>query len=68
MKKSIAVFVGMFLMVGGVAVNASAARTKCTISAVKDHAVIMDCGENTGKLKVGSVVTVKVKKKAIEGC
>ena len=71
MKKSISVLVGMFLLVGGVAMNAQAARIKCTISAVKDNAVIMDCGEQTSKLQVGNVVTLKVKsdkKVAVEGC
>ncbi len=71
MKKSIAVLVGMFLMVGGFAMNASAGRTTCTISAVKDNAVIMDCGKKTSSLKVGTVVTLKTKsqkKSVIEGC
>lgn len=71
MKKSIAVFVGMFLMVGGFAMNASAGRTKCTVSAVKDNAVILDCGKQTSSLKVGTVVTLKIKKakkSVIEGC
>lgn len=71
MKKSISVFAGMFLLVGGFAVNASAARTTCTVSAVNDKAVILDCGEKTSILKVGDRVTLKTKsqkKKVIEGC
>jgi len=70
MKKSIAVLVGC-LMVGAFAMNANAGRTKCTVSAVKDNAVIMDCGKQTSSLKVGTVVTLKTKatkKSVIEGC
>ncbi len=68
MKKAIAVLTGCLLL-GGVAMSASAASIKCTISAVKDNAVIMDCGDKTADLKVGTVVKVKTKKKvAVEGC
>jgi len=71
MKKSISVLAGMCLLVGGLTVNAQAARSTCTVSAVKDQAVILDCGKKTITLKVGDVVTLKTKsqkKKAIEGC
>lgn len=52
--------------------NGNAAQTRCTVSAVKDTAVILDCGEQTGSLKVGTVVTLKTKsqkkKAVVEGC
>jgi hypothetical protein len=71
MKKSIAVTTGTFLLLAGFVVNAQAARTNCTVSAVKDSAVILDCGDKTSTLKVGSTVSLKTKvqrKKVIEGC
>ncbi len=71
MKKSISVLAGLFLLVGGFGVNASAARITCTVSAVNAKAVILDCGEKSLTLKVGDKVTLKTrspKKKVIEGC
>lgn len=71
MKRSIVALAGIFVFVAGFAVNASAGRTTCTVSAVKDSAVILDCGDKTSTLEVGSVVTLKTKsqkKKVIEGC
>ncbi len=71
MKKLIAVAAGC-LLIGGFAMNGNAAQTHCTVSAVKDTAVILDCGEQTGSLKVGSDVILKTKshkkRAVVEGC
>jgi hypothetical protein len=70
MKRLTVVIVGC-LMIGSFAINAQAGRIKCTVSAVKDNAVIVDCGEKSMDLKVGSTVTLKTvtkMKSVIEGC
>jgi hypothetical protein len=46
-----------------------AATGKCTVTAIKDNIVTMDCGKDAAKLKTGDAVKVRTaKKKAIEGC
>ena len=56
----------LFTLSSGVALAASG---KCTVTAIKDNVVTMDCGAAAAKMKVGDNVKVKTaKKKAIEGC
>ena len=58
--------IAMFTLTAG---GAQAAGGKCTITAIKDSTVTLDCGNSAAKLKVGDTVKVKtVRKKAIEGC
>ncbi|MBU0965331.1 MAG: hypothetical protein KKA54_03010 [Proteobacteria bacterium] len=46
-----------------------AASGKCTVVAVDDNKVTLDCGSNAGDFPVGTDVKIKSeKKKAIEGC
>lgn len=46
-----------------------AASGKCTVTAVEDNKVILDCGKNAAKFEAGTKVKIKsVQKKAIEGC
>lgn len=46
-----------------------AASGKCTVTAVEDNQVILDCGNKAAKFEVGTKVKIKsMKKKAIEGC
>lgn len=56
----------LFTLSAGIALAASG---KCTVTAVKDNVVTLDCGKAAAKIKVGETVKVKTaKKKAIEGC
>ncbi len=56
----------LFTLSSGIVLAASG---KCTVTAIKDNVVTMDCGSAAGKMKVGDMVKVKTaKKKAIEGC
>lgn len=46
-----------------------AASSKCTVTAIEENKVILDCGSKADKFDVGSQVKIKsVKTKAIEGC
>ncbi|RJX36271.1 MAG: hypothetical protein C4531_00165 [Desulfurivibrio sp.] len=47
-----------------------AASGKCTVVAVEDNKVTLDCGSNTGDFPVGTDVKIKsvAKGKAVEGC
>ncbi len=48
---------------------APAVTGKCTVTEIKDSAVILDCGKDAARFKAGDAVKVKTaKKKAIEGC
>ena len=46
-----------------------AASGKCTVVAVEDNKVTLDCGSNAGDFPVGTKVKIKsAGKKAVEGC
>ena len=48
---------------------AKAATATCTVTEIRDTAVILDCGKTADKLKAGETVKIKTaKKKAVEGC
>ena len=70
MKKILAAMMAALFLAAGTSSTAIAAKSVgCTVTAVKDGIVTMDCGEKADKLAVGSTVKVKTaKKKAIEGC
>lgn len=56
----------LFTLSSGIVLAASG---KCTVTAIKDNVVTMDCESAAGKMKVGDMVKEKTaKKKAIEGC
>lgn len=51
--------------------HALAASEKCTIAAVKDDVITLNCGAKADSFKLGDEVkirTAKTQKKAIEGC
>ena len=53
------------MSLAGVAVARS---VKCTVTKVEGNNVTLDCGSKADKLSAGQDVSVKPKKKAIEGC
>jgi len=60
------VTLALFTLTSGVALAASG---KCTVTAITDSVVTLDCDKIPDKLQVGDLVKVKTaKKKAIEGC
>lgn len=68
LKKTTALITSLILS-GFIASTTLAATAKCTVTAIDETTVTMDCGKSVAKLKVGDTVKVKaVRKKAIEGC
>ena len=68
MKKLIATTLAIFLIAAS-ASSSIAASAKCTVTAVDESLVTLDCGKKAEKFTVGAEVKVKTaKKKAIEGC
>jgi hypothetical protein len=68
MKKLIASSLATLFIVTS-ASSVLAASAKCTVKAIDENVVTLDCGKKAATLEVGSKVKIKsVKKKAIEGC
>ncbi len=65
-------FTSVLLAVAFVITSAGAslaASGKCTVTAVEDNKVILDCGTKAANFEVGKKVKIKsMKKKSIEGC
>ena len=68
MKKSLTLILALFLVTASS--HALAATTKCTITAVEDNSISLDCGTKAKVFKVGDEVKIRTAKKvkAIEGC
>lgn len=48
---------------------ALAASGKCTVTAIEENKIILDCGSKADDFEVGTEVKIKsAKKKSIEGC
>ncbi len=68
MKKLISVLLAVAFVMTSTGVSL-AASSKCTVTAVEDNKVILDCGKKAADFKAGTKVKIKsMKKKAIEGC
>jgi|GEM_PF-1397073 len=68
MKKTISTLLAIAFALT-TAAAAYAASGKCTVVAVEDNKVTLDCGSNAGDFPVGTDVKIKsANKKAVEGC
>ena len=68
--QTLSLALALFLMTATTGIVA-AASLKCTVTAVDEKMVTMDCGKAAATLTVGDTVKIKnmeSKKKAIEGC
>lgn len=69
MKKLITTATLAIFLIATSASGVLAASAKCTVTAIENNVVTLDCGDKAEKLSVGTIVKVKSeKKKAIEGC
>jgi len=69
MLKQITILSTTLFLTGLLATAALGATAKCTVTAIDEASVTLDCGKKAGKLHVGDTVKVKaMKKQAIEGC
>ena len=65
-----AMILTLSLFIAAAASNSLAATTKCTVTAVNDNSISLDCGIKAKAFKIGDEVKVRAakKEKAIEGC
>jgi ABC-type transporter Mla subunit MlaD len=66
-KKLVAVVLAVAFALGTAGVSMAAKGNKCEVTAIDGNTVTLECAKTKG-LKVGSKVTVKKARKAIEGC
>ncbi len=71
MKKNLIALIMAIMFLVGTVVTGIAASSKCEVKSVDGTTVVLDCGGQAEKIKVGDKVKIKVKKnksQAIEGC
>ena len=69
MKKKLVSLTLASLFLATTAVVSLAGTVNCEVKSVDGSSVVLNCGDNAGKLKVGDDVKVKAKSKAaVEGC
>lgn len=66
-KKLVAVILAVAFALGTAGVGMAAKSTKCEVTSIDGNTVTLDC-KDADKLKVGSKVSVKKARRAIEGC
>ena len=69
MKTRITTLIMATIFALSAAVMANAATITCTIEAIEDGKVTLECGDKSKKLQLGEKVKVRTaKKKMVEGC